>query len=263
MAAAHPTSFLSLPTELRQQIYANLLEDLYITPADSLFTLPPNQPIRSITYAHPNLAILQTCRQIHSEALPIFTSTATLSLRHWAQHHLLTQSSNRVPHITAIARLRLSPNLIGRGYYDAITLNTAFDALHHLTIAPLSLAVPHNHLVRLDARREILSGSSEDIQLGSNLSTARPQNGQNAGLNKLDLILTLMCHLNTDVSERVLSLLAAGQERGWTVNVGFQVTCASAGRLLLPGEEQSRHLCSCPEGIEIGFELVGKGACAR
>jgi hypothetical protein len=255
MAAAHLTSFLALPTELRHQIYTSLLASLHITPADSLFISPNNQPIRSVAYAHPNLAILQTCRQIHSEALPIFTSSATLSLRHWAQHHLLTQSSHRVPRISAITRLRLSPNLIGRGYYDALTLNTAFDALRYLTVAPLSVAVPHSALIRLDARRDVLSGSSQDNFLHPSV---QPEKGV-SGSNKLDLILTLMCHLNTDVSERVLSLLAAGQERGWTVNVGFRVTCTSEGRLLLAGEEQSRHVCSCPEGVEIGFELVGRG----
>lgn len=255
MASTAPASLLSLPRELRQQIYRELLENLIVAPADSLFVVH-HCPIRSVNYAHPRLAILQSSQQIREEALPVFTSTVTLSLRHWAQHHLLTQGSHRLPRLSSISRLRLSPNMIGRGYYDALTLNTAFDTLEDLTISPLSVAVPHSSLVRLDAQKDILSGSSEDSLPED--SEAAKTSGNGASNRQLDLILSLMSRLNTDLADRVLGLLTAGKERGWSVTVGFEVRCASAGRLLLPGEEESRHVCSCPQGVEIGFELVGK-----
>ncbi|KAI9721129.1 MAG: hypothetical protein M1828_005235 [Chrysothrix sp. TS-e1954] len=87
------SSLLDLPAEIRNSIYRLVL----VPPRPALHT-------QHITKQSPNLALIHTCRQIHSEAMPLFYSENAFS----AHPSLLTS----MPWLIHPARPICSPNVI-------------------------------------------------------------------------------------------------------------------------------------------------------
>ena len=111
--------------------------------------------------------------------------------------------------------------------------------------------------MRLDARRELFNNAT-----GTGMPTDSAHSAQEE--QRKTLIASLFTRLDAVTTDEVLKVLSTARERKWSVTVAFEVRCLSQGKLLLVGEEESRHVCSVRDGVaaeggvvRVEFGLVG------
>lgn len=93
----HSSTLMSLPPEIREQIYTYLFANTTLTPSPPLTPTATN-PLRTQPYTHPCLALLATSRLIHAEAYPHLVRAASLALRAPTDHvRLYTSSTQPAP----------------------------------------------------------------------------------------------------------------------------------------------------------------------
>jgi hypothetical protein len=196
-----------LPPELRHEIYGHLVSGLKIKPDD----IPDRDVVDQQQKAHPQLAILQTCRLIHNEASQMFSDSATLVLD-TPKAVKLMQSGQRLPKLEHVRHLVVNFGLLN----DLVITRDAFPVLESLRITLIAVNVPHLSLLQLEEqrkRRESPAGSKSEpgfVDRGWGLS----------------LVQALMGRLEPQACDDLLGVLTAARSN-WDVRLDWVIRCAS------------------------------------
>jgi hypothetical protein len=207
-----------LPPELRHEIYGHLISGLKIKPDE----FPKSDAAYQQQHVHPQLAILQTCRLIHSEACQMFSESATLVLD-TPKAVKLMQSGQRLPKLEDVRHLVVDFELLS----DLVITRETFSVLESLSITQIAVNVPHSSLLHLEDQR-----SQRETPAGNKLGPGFVDRGWG-----LSLVQALMGRLEPQGCDNLLAVLTAARGN-WDVRLDWVIRCISKweGELDLDGD---------------------------
>lgn len=272
-----PPSLMTLPPEIRQQIYTDLFAHIALIPSPSLVPTPTT-PLRKQPCTHPCLALLATNHLIHAEAYPELVRAASITLRTPAQYALHVAATTtaadqqqqqqqrqqvRRPTPAEVQRLVLAwPLLCARASSsssssssaaDAMLSSNAMPALRELVVAGIEVGVAHVRLVRLWA------GQQQQQRRAGGFGIYGGPNGEMPLQEETRLLLVqgLMCELTAEECDLLLGVLGAARGK-WRVQLGWRVRCSTCRAGQGQGQGQGQDWAGCRVGVvgvQVGIEV--------